>query len=63
MLVVANQPFVDAQGGNVLRVAGDRFECDDARARELAGYRLVAIAAEQPEPKRAPRKRAAKKGA
>lgn len=58
MLVVVNTPFMDA---GKLRSIGDRYECDDARALELVGYRLVAIAAEQPKPKRAPRKKAASK--
>ena|GEM_PF-5652464 len=60
--VIVTQPFMDAQG-KCLRPMGARFECDDARAAVLLGYGLVATATEQQAPKRAPRKRTAKKGA
>lgn len=62
MLVIANQTFHDAQE-NVLRDMGERFECTDARGRQLLTLGLVATAQEQPKPKRAPRKRTAKKEA
>lgn len=62
MLVIANQTFHDAQE-DVLRAMGERFECTDARGRQLLTLGLVATAQEQPKPKRAPRKRAAKKEA
>lgn len=62
MLVIANQTFHDAQE-DVLRDMGERFECADARGRQLLTLGLVATAQEQPKPKRAPRKRTAKKEA
>ena len=62
MLVIARQPFHDLVA-DCHRSPGERFECDGARASKLVGYGLVAIAAEQPKPKRAPRKKATKKGA
>lgn len=41
-----------------MRVAGNRFECDEERARYLAALNLVVIAKEQPTEK--PRKAAPK---
>ena len=54
MLVIARCPFNDAEA-SVLRTTGDRFECDDERARYLAALNLVVIAKEQPK-KTAPKK-------
>lgn len=59
MLVIARCPFNDAQA-SALRTAGDRFECDDERARYLAALNLVVIAKEQPK-KAAPKKATKKK--
>lgn len=55
MRVVARCPFNDAVAGT-LRVAGDRFDCDEARAQHLVALGLAAIAKEQPteaKPKKA----------
>ena len=60
MLVIARCPFNDAKA-NALRTTGDRFECDDERARYLAALNLVAVAKEQPVKKAAPKKTAKKK--
>lgn len=60
MLVIARCPFNDLEAG-ALRSAGDRFECDDERARYLAALNLVAIAKEQPAKKAAPKRAARKK--
>lgn len=57
MLVIARCPFNDVEAG-ALRVAGNRFECDEERARYLAALNLVVIAKEQPTEK--PRKAAPK---
>lgn len=60
MLVIARCPFNDLEAG-ALRSAGDRFECDDERARYLAALNLVVIAKEQPIKKAAPKKATKKK--
>lgn len=57
MLVIARCPFNDAKA-NALRTTGDRFECEDERARYLAALNLVVIAKEQPKEK--PKKAAPK---
>lgn len=54
MLVIARCPFNDAVSGT-LRTAGDRFECDEERARHLAALNLAVVAKEQPK-KAAPKK-------
>lgn len=55
MLVIARCPFHDALSSGALRTTGDRFECDEGRARHLAALNLVVIAKEQPK-KAAPKK-------
>lgn len=60
MLLIAVQTFHDAQA-DTLRAVGDRFECGADRASELIGYGLATASAEQPKPKRAPRRKAAGK--
>lgn len=62
MRVIARCPFNDAVAGT-LRVAGDRFDCDEKRARHLIALNLAVIAKEQPkeEPKKAAPKKPKKK--
>ena len=59
MLVIAHCPFNDALEGS-LRMTGDRFECEEERARHLVALNLVCIAKEQPK-KAAPKKTTKKK--
>ena len=55
MLVIARCPFHDALSSGALRMTGEKFECDEERARHLAALNLVAVAKEQPK-KAAPKK-------
>lgn len=48
MLVIARCPFNDLVAGEA-RTTGDKFTCDEERARHLAALNLVVIAKEQPE--------------
>ena len=55
MLVIARCPFNDVTSGT-LRTTGDRFECDEERARHLVALNLAVVAKEQPAKKAAPKK-------
>jgi hypothetical protein len=62
MRVIARCPFNDLEAG-ALRLAGDKWDCSEERARHLVALNLVAVAKEQPteQPKKAALKKPKKK--
>lgn len=52
--VIALCPFHDLAAKGKLREIGDKWDCSEERAQQLAALRLVAVSTDQPEEEKAP---------